>query len=93
MSNDDVIRRGGGSPQARWASECCRDGSCPVCNPPKDDPIPIPCKACDEMIPPTDEKHWELGYCARCKEEIDAMEEAQGKEIDQATDTGMFEER
>lgn len=34
MTNDDVIRRGGGSPQARWASEsCCKDGDCPICNP------------------------------------------------------------
>ena len=31
--NADVIARGGGSPQARWADQCCKGGDCPVCNP------------------------------------------------------------
>ena len=47
MSNDDVIARGGGSPQARWDKECCKGGDCPVCNPAPSDEHPDPdCERC-----------------------------------------------
>jgi hypothetical protein len=37
MTNDEVIRRGHGSPQARWPEECCSNGDCPICNPAAED--------------------------------------------------------
>jgi len=32
MDNHEVIAKGGGSPQARWADECNPKGDCPYCN-------------------------------------------------------------
>ena len=43
-NNNYFIAKGGGSPQARWAEECCKGGDCPVCNPPV--PEPCECKFC-----------------------------------------------
>ena len=25
------------SQQAQWARECCKDGNCPICNPPEEE--------------------------------------------------------
>ncbi len=44
-TNDEVIASGGGSPQARSTDECCKGGSCPICN-----PDPVVDKEDDEFV-------------------------------------------
>jgi len=80
--NADVIARGGGSPQARWADQCCKGGDCPVCNPPEEED--------DEEIEETKKKYVVVGD--GYKRSFDTEEEAKEtiKELEQIAAPGSI---
>ena len=78
--NDDVIARGGGSDQARWAECCCRGGDCPVCNGNDDEEQ---CDVCSEMKNDIKVIYMfgiETHACGTCREEVNVDKEENGEQ-------------
>ena len=51
------------SDQARWATECCKGGNCPVCNPGPEEEEQVLCSYCGE---PADIDDYGLQICNGC---------------------------